>query len=181
MQSPKEKARQVDEQGGLMDLPIFEGQVVHPQDINAIQRIVAEDGRVIEDLERESELPSSEFLLQTLKAALSQGLRGQIEALPDGIHSGKRAPRHGIFFHIRAGDRHFWRFWTTARLLQRHHLGGTMALNAYQGLCFQWNRNGAMAMLHLQSLGRLDRRVEHQADQGIPVGPLQPERAQDQG
>lgn len=106
----EQKARQVDEQSGTMEVPIFEGQAVHPRDINAIRRIKEEDGRVIDDLERESELPTSESMIQILKTALAQGLRSQIEALPDGIHSGKRASRRGLFFHFRAGDRHFWRF-----------------------------------------------------------------------
>jgi len=106
----EQKARQVDEQSGTMEVPIFEGQAVHPRDINAIRRIKEEDGRVIDDLERESELPTSESMIQILKTALAQGLRRQIEALPDGIHSGKRASRRGLFFHFRAGDRHFWRF-----------------------------------------------------------------------
>ena len=58
---------------------------------SAVQaRIEAEDGSVIDDLEQESELPTSEWMIQTLKAALAQGLRRQIEALPDEIRQTAR-------------------------------------------------------------------------------------------
>jgi superfamily II DNA or RNA helicase len=127
VQSLSLKIAEID-RNGLLDASIL-GEIVHPQNFNTMQRIEEEDGSVIEEQEQFAELVSSEFLLQNLKELLEQGMRQQLEALPDGIHSGHtRAGAKGVFFYFTTKERkrknsssagpvlpevkkqHFWRY-----------------------------------------------------------------------
>lgn len=116
------------DRSGLLDTSVL-GEVVHPQNFNILKRIEEEDGSVIEEQEQFAELVSSEFLLQNLKDLLGQGIRQDLEALPDGIHSGLARPgARGIFFYFTTREKkkrqpaknssiqpeekrqHFWRY-----------------------------------------------------------------------
>jgi hypothetical protein len=103
----------------MLDTSVL-GEAVHPRTFNTLQRIAAEDDTVLEELEAESDLVSSEFLLATLREVLQNGTLDPSE-LPDGIHSGREKASHrGLFFYFtapvpddgdaRGGRRHFWRY-----------------------------------------------------------------------
>ncbi len=111
------------DQSGFLDTSIL-GEIVHPQNFNTLRRIEEEDGKVVEEQEQFAELVSSEFLLQNLKNLLDAGMRGMLEELPDGIHSGlAREGAKGLFFYFtapaggkstvaseRTAQQHFWRY-----------------------------------------------------------------------
>jgi len=107
------------DQAGMLDTSVL-GEAVHPRTFNTLQRIAAEDDTVLDELEAESDLVSSEFLLATLREVLQNGTLDPSE-LPDGIHSGREKASHrGLFFYFtapapkdgdaRGGRRHFWRY-----------------------------------------------------------------------
>ena len=125
VESLSQKITTID-RSGLLDVSIL-GEVVHPQNFNTLRRIEEEDESVIEEQEQFAELVSSEFLLQNLKDLLDEGLREQLESLPDGIHSGhSRQDAKGVFFYFATRDKkrrsnksdpwqetkrqHFWRY-----------------------------------------------------------------------
>ena len=102
---------------GFLDASVL-GEAVHPRNFNTLRRIMNEDGTVIEEQERFTELASNEFLLQQLRSLLDAGARKMLEELPDGIHSGLvRTEEKGMFFYFTAPDlkgdgrRHFWRYY----------------------------------------------------------------------
>jgi hypothetical protein len=92
------------------------GEVVHPQNFNTLRRIRDEDGSVLAEGEEFTELASSEFLAQQLKALLDSGGRELLESLPDGIHSGLvKTGARGVFLYFQAestagGKQHFWKY-----------------------------------------------------------------------
>jgi hypothetical protein len=100
---------------GFLDASIL-GEVVHPQNFNTLRRIRDEDGSVLAEEEEFTELASSEFLAQQLKALLDSGGRELLESLPDGIHSGLvKTGARGVFFYFQAesaagGKQHFWKY-----------------------------------------------------------------------
>ncbi len=108
------------DQFGMLDTSVL-GEVVHPRTFNTLQRIADEDESVFDELEAQTDLVSSEFLLATLQDVLA---RGEMDpsALPDGIHSGRELQGYrGLFFYFTApaaGDedqrRHFWRYYDLA-------------------------------------------------------------------
>ncbi len=103
VESLSQKIASID-QSGFLDASIL-GEVVHPQNFNTLRRIEEEDGSVVEEQEQFVELVSSEFLLQHLKNLLDNGMRQQLEALPDGIHSGlMRQGAKGVFFYFTAEE-----------------------------------------------------------------------------
>ncbi len=121
VESLSQKIAAID-QSGFLDASIL-GEVVHPQNFNTLRRIEEEDGTVVEEQEQFVELVSSEFLLQQLKNLLDNGMRQQLEELPDGIHSGLMRPAaRGVFFYFTAEEKrrgkktgnankqHFWRY-----------------------------------------------------------------------
>ncbi|HLX40177.1 MAG TPA: C-terminal helicase domain-containing protein, partial [Ktedonobacteraceae bacterium] len=125
VESLSQKISAID-QSGFLDASIL-GEVVHPQNFNTLRRIEEEDGTVVEEQEQFVELVSSEFLLQQLKNLLDNGMRQQLEELPDGIHSGlMRSAARGVFFYFTAEEKrrskktgnatattnkqHFWRY-----------------------------------------------------------------------
>ncbi len=127
---------------GLLDASVL-GEVVHPQNFNTLRRIEAEDGTVVEEQEQIVELASSEFLLHSLKGILDSEMRAQLEALPDGIHSGLvRQGAKGVFFYFQAQPRgrdkgrkqgantleHYWRYVDLAR----DWSGGVIEENRYR-------------------------------------------------
>lgn len=116
VQSLSIKIQSID-QTGFLDASVL-GETVHPQNFNTLKRIADEDGTVIEEQERMTDLVSTEFLEQQLRVLLASGAREQLESLPDGIHSGlARGDSKGLFFYFTAPDRetggrhHFWRYY----------------------------------------------------------------------
>src|ERR1700675_5028469 len=57
---------------GFLDASIL-GETVHPRNFNTLRRIRDEDGSVIEEEERFTELASNEFLLKQLRELLDGG------------------------------------------------------------------------------------------------------------
>lgn len=101
---------------GLLDASIL-GESVHPRTFNALRRIRAEDGSVLDDEEARAELAGPEILLKHLKEMLHREGGDSIADLPLGVHSGlRRDGCRGMFFYFRApratgdGHRHFWRY-----------------------------------------------------------------------
>ena len=106
---------------GLLDASVL-GEAVNPRTFNTLRRIRDEDGAVVTEQEQFAELASNEFLLQQLRQWLDAGRLSDLEALPDGIHSGlARDGQRGIFFAFTApggqgeGRRHFWRYYDLHR------------------------------------------------------------------
>ncbi|MBS3784947.1 MAG: helicase, partial [Anaerolineae bacterium] len=138
------------DQFGMLDASVL-GEVVHPRTFNTLQRIADEDGSVMDELEAEAELATSEFLLASLQDALASG-ELDVGSLPDGIHSGReREGCRGLFFYFTApeaddpstnpstgsgrrlgwGDearRHFWRYYDlkSGRILDNRYEIATM-------------------------------------------------------
>jgi hypothetical protein len=102
---------------GMLEASVL-GEVVHPRTFNTLQRIADEDESVMDELEAETELATSEFLLASLQDALAGG-DWDLEALPDGIHAGREQDDdRGLFFYFTAPPveeagprRHFWRYY----------------------------------------------------------------------
>ena len=86
------------DRAGFLDASVL-GETVHPRNFNPLRRIRDEDGSVVEEEEQFTELASSEFLAQQLKALVEAGGQEMLESLPDGIHSGlaKTGAKGGIF------------------------------------------------------------------------------------
>jgi superfamily II DNA or RNA helicase len=105
------------DQFGMLETSVL-GEVVHPRTFNHLQRIADEDESVMDELQAESELASSEFLMASLQDALASG-EWKLDELPDGIHSGReREGYRGLFFYFTAppvekdgARRHFWRYY----------------------------------------------------------------------
>lgn len=114
VQSLSEKIASIDN-AGLLDASVL-GEVVHPRTFNTLRRILEEDGSVVVEEEKLSELASSEALLRELRSVLAAGGQAAIEELPDGIHSGLAGTgKSGVFFYFEARSRdgkpaRFWRF-----------------------------------------------------------------------
>jgi len=119
------------DQYGMLDASVL-GEEVHPRDFNTLQRIAQEDESVLNELEAQTELLSSDFLLATLRDALAEASMN-VAALPDGIHSGRERDRcRGLFFFFTApvtssdggeGRRHFWRYYDlmTGRIVDNRY------------------------------------------------------------
>jgi hypothetical protein len=115
-------ARRIDQidQAGFLDASVL-GETVHPRNFNTLKRIEGEDGAVVEEEEQFGELASNEFLLRQLLDLLRSGGKGDLEALPHGIHSGLIRPgARGVFFYFDAsrsegeGRYHFWKYYDLA-------------------------------------------------------------------
>jgi hypothetical protein len=106
------------------------GETVHPQNFNTLRRIRDEDGSVIQEQEQFTELASSEFLAQQLRALLDAGGRLMLESLPDGIHSGLvKSGAKGVFFYFQANPEgqqrmHFWKYFDASdqRIIDNRYL-----------------------------------------------------------
>lgn len=106
------RIRDIDRTVGL-DASIL-GEVISSRSLEQIRRIRAEDQNVIDELERELELVSTDEMKLPLMAYLqSMGLE-RVQGIPAGIGSGiqKSTRPSGVFFAFQAGDRHFWRLYT---------------------------------------------------------------------
>src|SRR5579872_7127953 len=115
VESLSEKIAAIDATG-FLDASIL-GETVHPRNFNTLRRIRDEDGSVIEEEERFTELASNEFLLKQLRELLDGGGRETLEEMPDGIYSGLIRPNaRGVFFYLQGrpsnGEKlHFWKYY----------------------------------------------------------------------
>lgn len=87
------------------------GEAISTRSLEELRRLKARDPRILEELEQASELLSIDEMRLPLITYLQELGKTQIEQIPLGIHSGKRAGVEGVFFAFRAKDRHFWRFY----------------------------------------------------------------------
>ena len=87
------------------------GEAISIRSLEELRRLKARDRQLLEELEQASELLSIDEMRLPLLAYLQELGKTQIEQIPLGIHSGKRAEIEGVFFSFRAKDRHFWRFY----------------------------------------------------------------------
>jgi hypothetical protein len=87
------------------------GELIAGRSLEDLRRLKAGDRSVLDELEQEAELTSTDEMKLPLVLALQQWGAERVKDIPLGIHSGKDGPARGVFFAFRAGDRHFWRFY----------------------------------------------------------------------
>ncbi len=110
-----ERISQINELG-LLDASVL-GEAVNPKDFNTLKRIRKGDDKVFDEEEAKSDLATTEGLQQQLRNFLDRGGKGEIEELPDGIHSGlQKGTAKGVFFYFKAEPEtgnplHFWRYY----------------------------------------------------------------------
>jgi len=108
----QERIRDIDRTVGL-DASVL-GEAISTRSLNQLRRLSAGDTSLIDDLERESELVSTDEMKLPLVLYLQQVGLERIRSIPRGIGSGiaRTARPTGVFFAFQAGDRHFWRLYT---------------------------------------------------------------------
>jgi helicase-like protein len=107
----QDRIRAIDRTVGL-DASVL-GEVVSERSLNQLRRLRAGDESVIDELERDSELVSTDEMKFPLIVYLQQVGMEKIRSIPRGIGSGMaRSTRpSGVFFAFQTGDRHFWRLY----------------------------------------------------------------------
>ena len=108
----QDRIRDIDRTVGL-DASIL-GEVVSSRSLDQLRRLREEDQTVIDELEREIELASTDEMKFPLILYLQQAGVEQVKRIPLGIGSGvaKSQRPSGVFFAFQAGVRHFWRLYT---------------------------------------------------------------------
>jgi hypothetical protein len=81
--------------------------------MDQLRRLRQEDQTVIDELEQEMELVSTDEMKFPLILYLQQAGLEKVRSIPLGIGSGiaKSVRPSGVFFAFQAGDRHFWRLY----------------------------------------------------------------------
>lgn len=108
----QDRIRDIDRTVGL-DASIL-GEVISARSLEQLRRMREEDQDVIDELEREIELVSTDEMKLPLMVYLQQMGLESVQRIPRGIGSGiQKIPQRpsGVFFAFQAGDRHFWRFY----------------------------------------------------------------------
>ncbi|MCS6858969.1 MAG: helicase-related protein [Abditibacteriales bacterium] len=78
-------------------------ELVDPKDFNALRDIEAEKQQVVDELEAQAELDTSEIVRQTLLDFLKRVGRAKLEGIPNGVGSGlRREDARGLFVYLRA-------------------------------------------------------------------------------
>jgi hypothetical protein len=108
----QDRIRDIDRTVGL-DASIL-GEVVSSRSLEQLRRLHQEDQSVIDELEREIELVSTDEMKLPLILYLQQAGLEKVKSIPLGIGSGiaKSLRPSGVFFAFQAADRHFWRLYT---------------------------------------------------------------------
>lgn len=112
VESLRNRIQAIDRTVGL-DASVL-GEVVSTRSLEQLRRLRQEDRTVLDDLERETELVSTDEMKFPLMAYLQQVGMEKINSIPRGIGSGIAKSRRpsGVFFAFQAQDRHFWRLYT---------------------------------------------------------------------
>lgn len=108
----QQRIRDIDRTVGL-DASVL-GEAVSARSLDQLRALTRGEVTVIDELEREGELTSTDEMKLPLTLHLQQVGMETIRAIPRGIGSGiTRSKRPtGVFFAFQAGDRHFWRLYT---------------------------------------------------------------------
>jgi superfamily II DNA or RNA helicase len=114
VQRLQDRIRAIDSTVGL-DASVL-GEVISARSLEQLRRLRQADASVIDELERDDELVSTDEMKFPLTLYLQQVGMDRIRAIPRGIGSGmgKTTPPRpqGVFFAFQARDRHFWRLYT---------------------------------------------------------------------
>ncbi|MBI5670656.1 MAG: helicase [Chloroflexi bacterium] len=107
----QDRIRDIDRTVGL-DASVL-GEVVSQRSLNQLRRLRQGDESLIDELERETELVSTDEMKFPLVLYLQQVGMDKLRSIPAGIGSGTaHSPRpSGVFFAFQAGERHFWRLY----------------------------------------------------------------------
>jgi superfamily II DNA or RNA helicase len=107
----QDRIRQIDSTVGL-DASVL-GEVIGTRSLDQLRKLRLGDMSVMDELERENELVSTDEMKFPLMLYLQQVGLDRIQAIPRGIGTGmgKTTPPRpsGVFFAFQAGDRHYWR------------------------------------------------------------------------
>lgn len=87
------------------------GEVVSNRSLEELRRLKQNDATLIDELEEESELASTEEMKFPLLKYIFEVGEKEVQEIPLGIHSGRSGPLPGVFFAFRARERQFWRFY----------------------------------------------------------------------
>jgi hypothetical protein len=87
------------------------GEIIHSRYLAELKRIKAGEREIMDELERQSELISTDEMKLPLITYLQAIGEERLREIPLGIHSGKRAALDGVFLAFKARDRHFWRLY----------------------------------------------------------------------
>jgi len=113
VQRLQDRIRAIDSTVGL-DASVL-GEVIGTRSLEQLRKLRLGDASVMDELERENELVSTDEMKFPLMLYLQQVGMDRIRAIPRGIGSGigKTVPPRpaGVFFAFQAGDRHFWRLY----------------------------------------------------------------------
>lgn len=113
VQRLQDRIRDIDRTVGL-DASIL-GEAISARSLEQLRRLRDEDQTVIDELEREIELVSTDEMKLPLVVYLQQMGLEKVQSIPRGIGSGiAHFPTRptGVFFAFQAGDQHFWRLYT---------------------------------------------------------------------
>jgi len=113
----QDRIRDIDRTVGL-DASIL-GEVVSSRSLEQLRRLHQEDQSVIDELEREIELVSTDEMKLPLILYLQQAGLEKVKSIPLGIGSGiaKSLRPSGVFFAFQAADRHFWRLYAADEVI----------------------------------------------------------------
>ncbi|MDX2138853.1 MAG: helicase-related protein [Chloroflexota bacterium] len=111
VQRLQDRIRDIDRTVGL-DASVL-GETISTRSLEQLRRLRSGDVSLIDDLERDDELVSTDEMKFPLMLYLQQMGMDRVRSIPRGIGSGiARSPRpSGVFFAFQAGDRHFWRLY----------------------------------------------------------------------
>jgi len=114
VQRLQDRIRDIDRTVGL-DASVL-GEMVSTRSLDQLRRLRDGDTHIIDELERDTELVSTDEMKFPLMLYLQQMGMDRIRSIPRGIGSGmgKLIPPRpsGVFFAFQAHDRHFWRLYT---------------------------------------------------------------------
>lgn len=108
----QDRIRQIDSTVGL-DASVL-GETISTRSLDQLRRLRGGDADIIDELERDNELVSTDEMKLPLMLYLQQVGLERIRAIPCGIGSGmgRSQRRSGVFFAFQARDQHFWRLYT---------------------------------------------------------------------
>jgi superfamily II DNA or RNA helicase len=111
VQRLQDRIRDIDRTVGL-DASVL-GEMISTRSLEQLRRLRGGDAQLIDELERETELVSTDEMKFPLMLYLQQVGMDRIKSIPRGIGSGiRKSPRpSGVFFAFQAGERHFWRLY----------------------------------------------------------------------